>query len=55
MTVQVGPAQTRDIAFAVRTVVLQQQPGILENLGLLKFDTQVVVDFEEVAACELLV
>jgi hypothetical protein len=55
MAMQVRPSQARNIALAVRAVVLQQQSGVLEDFGFLEFDSEVVIDLEEVACRKFLI
>jgi hypothetical protein len=55
MAMQVRPAQTSDITFAIRTIVLQQQSRVLENARILKVYAQRVVGSEEFSCGKVLV
>lgn len=53
MAVQVGPSQASHIAISFRTVIAEQQNGILEDLVILILNSQIVVLARKVFVGEL--
>ena len=55
MAVKVRPAPRRNVTIGIRTVVPQQQDGIVVYLSLLIPDSKHLVDFLEVAVDEVFI
>lgn len=55
MAMQIWPPQASNVTVNLRAIVLQQQPCVIEDTGILEVYAEVVVRFEEVGGRELLV